>query len=60
MISAMAYWTKKKLNAVADKGANNETVDLVTGVINQNTDSYADRQDHFAITREVFNVANPD
>jgi len=45
---------KFKLYDVADKGANGEQVDAITKVINEATNSYADRRAHFVQARKIF------
>jgi len=47
LVSACAYWYMKKLNAKADGGLDEESVDSITEVINRNTDSYGARRSHF-------------
>ena len=56
MISAMAYWSVNNIHLTADQGSNDSTVNAVTNIINSGTDSYADRRDHFAITKDVFTI----
>jgi predicted chitinase len=41
------FWLSNHLFAEADKGANSATVDAITKIINEATDSYAKRRDNF-------------
>lgn len=52
--SAIRFWLKFKLYDVADRGANGEQVDAITKVINEATNSYADRRAHFVQARKIF------
>jgi putative chitinase len=56
MVSAMAYWSDKNLNTIADQGSKGSDVDAVTAVVNLNTDSYSKRRDNFNTAKEVFDV----
>jgi putative chitinase len=58
MLSAMGYWSWKKLNGKADLGATDKVVNSITAVINLNTDaqSYADRRSNFKKTSKTFRV----
>jgi len=57
MISAMGYWSYRRLYAVADRGSDDKNVNEVTKVINSGTDSYGHRRLNFKITNKVFNIS---
>lgn len=52
LISAMGYWSLKKLNVEADKGIDDATVDLVIDKINKNTNSRDKRKKHFKTIKD--------
>lgn len=56
LISAMAYWSMKKLNAIADGGYEDKNVDEIIDVINKNTDSRSKRKTHFKTIKEKWNL----
>ncbi len=58
MISAMGFWSLKKLYVKADVGATDAVVDSITTVINKWTSSYQERKDNFNdTTKVVFRVS---
>jgi putative chitinase len=57
MISAMGYWSMKKIYNTADQGATDAVVDKVTAIVNKWTGSYQERKDNFKITAVVFRVS---
>lgn len=58
MISAMGYWSWKKLYVKADAGATDAAVDSITTIVNKWTSSYQERKDNFNdTTKVVFRVS---
>ena len=47
LISAMAYWSWKKLNTKADTGYADKDVDAITNVINKDDGHKTDRKTYF-------------
>jgi putative chitinase len=47
LLSAAWYWNSRKLNAVADQGAGDDTVTKVTKLVNGGTIGLPDRIKHF-------------
>lgn len=47
MLSAGYYWNSRKINAVADKGATKEVVELVTLKVNGGTNGLEERTKYF-------------
>lgn len=56
LISALAFWTRNDLNAVADRGATDEDVDDVTDEVNYYTNHRDRRINNFHTTRDIFHV----
>ncbi|WP_324172512.1 type VI secretion system tip protein TssI/VgrG [Sulfurimonas sp.] len=54
LLSAMAYWTDKKINKIADIAYTYEDVNKVTNIVNMYTKSKTKRQEHFKKTIEIF------
>lgn len=52
--SAIRFWLKFKLYEIADKGATGTQVDAITKVINEATDSYSARREHFVRANKIF------
>ncbi|WP_423601233.1 glycoside hydrolase family 19 protein [Roseateles sp. MS654] len=52
--SAICYWLINGLYRLADKGSSANDVDRVTRVVNANTHSYKERQNHFKTAYEHF------
>ncbi|MEO5728252.1 MAG: hypothetical protein ABI134_04150 [Byssovorax sp.] len=53
MISAMGFWSLKKLYVKADVGATDAVVDSITTIVNKWTSSKKERKDHFKDTTAV-------
>lgn len=58
LISAMGYWSMKKLHIKADVGDMSAVVDSITAVINKYTDSYEGRRQYYMQARTVFKTEN--
>ena len=58
LLSAMGYWSWKKLNEKADKGYEDKNVDAVTDVVNQKTDSRTNRINHFKKIKENWKLTD--
>lgn len=56
LLSAGFYWDKRKINAVADKGATEEVVALVTLKVNGGKHGLADRTERFFKLYEILNA----
>jgi len=56
LLSAGFYWNSRKINAVADKGADKETVRLVTLKINGGTHGLEDREKRFFQIHKLLNA----
>ena len=52
--SAIAFWKGKKLYELADKGFNANTIDSITRVMNEATNSYPQRRANFSTTIKIF------
>lgn len=52
LISAMAYWSWKKLNIKADIGHEDKDVDAISNVINLNDDHKSDRKTYFKTIKD--------
>lgn len=56
MLSAMAFFSYKNIQAIADTGADDEVVDRVTAVVNKKTDSYPARVANFHRMKNIFGL----
>lgn len=55
--SAIGYWVQNGLHKLADRGTTGADVDRITAVINQATDSYADRRANFTLALRALGQA---